>query len=122
MVSIRRDWLAIRRCHDRLSEAFDLNTSVIDIELGGHLGASRHEHPGESIADSGPPSVPKMKRPSGIRRDELDVKGPPGQRGHRAVGLGRLHDATGSFALGRRLQPDIDEAWLDRLCTADSGG
>ena len=60
VVAVLRDWPTIRGCHDRLPEAFDLNASIIDIELCDHLGARRHEHPGKSIANSSPAGVSQM--------------------------------------------------------------
>ena len=95
--------------HDRLAEALHLHAAVVDVELAGHDGALRGQHPGDRVADRGPAGVAQVDRTGRVGRDELDVDPAAVLGGALAVVRALDDDPGGDLALAGGLERDVDE-------------
>ena len=76
-----------------------------------HLGALRREQVGDRVADRDPAAAAGVQRPGGVRRDELEVDAPAGER----VGRGRSASPCATTVAQHVVQPgrreeEVEEA------------
>jgi hypothetical protein len=87
----------------------DLHAGVVVIELAVHLPALRGEQVADRVAQSGLAPVADVQRAGRVGRDELDQHAFVARR-LEAEARPRLQHRAHDLLLGRRLEPDVDEA------------
>jgi hypothetical protein len=88
----------------------DLHADVVPVELARHLPALRREQVGERIAERRLARMAQMQRPGRIRRHELDHHLLAGVRARGAEALPLAKYLSHHLLLGRRRDPQVDEA------------
>ena len=109
LVAVLRHRLALRPGLDRGAELVHLRPAVVDVELPLHAGTGRVEHPGQRVADRGPPGVAEVQRPGRVGRDELDVDPLAGERVVAAVRRPGREHVCRDLSLGPGRDRDVEE-------------
>src|SRR5699024_669878 len=109
-IAVFRGGLIARGGEQRLREAVDLATVVVEVVLAGHLAALSSQQATQGVADSSPAGTTQVDRAGGVSRDEfqVDLRALVGISTAEILASGEnvLHD----LALRGGGQADIDEA------------
>ncbi len=109
-VAVLGDRLALGAGQQRVREAVDLGSGVVEVVLGGHLRAGGAHDSGEGVAHGRPAGAARVDRPGRVRRDELEVDVRALHRLVVAVGGAGDHDLPGDAAGGGGVERDVEEA------------
>ncbi len=109
LVPVRRHRQPGGRGSERGAEPVHLHAAVVDVELPGHHGAGRRQHPGHRVAHRRPAGVPQVQRPGRVGRDELEVDPRPVQRVRPPVRRPRPQHRRGHRARGGGVEGDVEE-------------
>ena len=101
---------AVEPVVDGVGEDVHLRAGVVDVVLGGDLGAGGPQHAGDGVAQGGPAGVADVQRAGGVRGDELHVDRVAGERGVGAVVRSGFDDGLGQGTGRGGVHGDVQEA------------
>src|SRR5699024_10283053 len=95
---------------------------VVDVVLGGDVGAGGGEQSAHRVAERGPSGVADVQRAGRVGGDVLEVDRVTDHRLVAAVAGSRLDDGPGELARGGRVEGDVEESGAGDVDVGDAGG